>query len=258
VLRYARELDQRGDTASAIHFYREGLRLDANNHQAAMRLAQLESQSGATVESQTIPSSSAPYWTAASPVTKSPRQRIDSGLERVEGCTVVIVPVGDVSGNLLDTVGYVIHNELNLPVCISPDPVPIPPYTRKRGLATEPQWDVDSLIRAFTNATPVLPRAPIKFLLITTADIYIQDANYVFSSSGRWGAVLSSARFAAPDGDFFVLQQRTAKQALCAVLKSFDIPASTDRDCVTSYVRDLQEFDAKGNRPDAGTMKLFQ
>ena len=258
VLRYARELDQRGDTASAIHFYREGLRLDANNHQAAMRLAQLESQSGATVESQTIPSSSAPYWTAASPVTKSPRQRIDSGLEDVEECTVVIVPVGDVPDNLLDTVGYVIHNELNLPVCISPDPVPIPPYTRKRGLATEPQWDVDSLIRAFTNATPVFPRAPVKFLLLTTADIYIQDANYVFSSSSRWGAVLSSARFAGSNGDISVLRQRTAKQALCAMLKSFDIPASTDRNCVTSYVRDLPEFDAKGNRPDAETMKLFQ
>jgi len=39
---------------------------------------------------------------------------------------------------------------------------------------------------------------------------------------------------------------------------AFAIPASTDRDCVTSYVRDLQEFDAKGNRPDAETMKLFQ
>ena len=258
VLRYARQLDQQGQSQQAIHFYREGLRLHANDRQAAARLAQLESQSGATVESQTASSSSTPYRTADKPVTKSPRQRIDSGLERVEGCTVVIVPVGNVSDYLLDTVGYVVHNELNLPVCISPDPVPLPPYTRRRGLATEPQWDVGSLIRAFTNATPVFPRAPIKFLLITPADIYIQDANYVFSSSGRWGAVLSSARFAAPDGDVSVLQQRTAKQALCAVLKSFDIPASTDRDCVTSYVSDLREFDAKGNRPDAETMKLFQ
>ena len=258
VLRYGRQLDQRGQSQQAIHFYREGLRLDANDRAAASRLAQLEGQSGVKVDNQTAPSSSVPYWTADKPVTKSPRQRIDSLLEDVDGCTVVIVPVGDISDNLLDTVGYVIHNELNLPVCISPDPVPLPPYTRKRGLATDPQWDTDSLVGAFTNATPAFPHAPIKYLLITSADIYFQDANYVFSSSGRWGALLSSARFAGPNDDDSLLRQRTAKQALCAILKSFDIPASTDRDCVTSYVRYLQEFDAKGNRPDAETMKLFQ
>jgi hypothetical protein len=55
-----------------------------------------------------------------------------------------------------------------------------------------------------------------------------------------------------------LLRQRTAKQALCALLKSFNVPASTDRDDVTSYTRSLAEFDAKGNRPNAETLKLFR
>jgi hypothetical protein len=42
------------------------------------------------------------------------------------------------------------------------------------------------------------------------------------------------------------------------LLKSFALPASSDRDCVTSYVRSLEEFDQKGNRPNAHTLALFQ
>lgn len=136
--------------------------------------------------------------------------------------------------------------------------MPLPDYTRKRGLAVAPQWDIGSLVGAFTNSVHNFPRAPIKYLLVTPVDIYIQDVNYVFSSSDNWGAVLSFARYGGPGVSDAQVRQRTAKQALGALLKSFGVPASTDRDCVTSYTRDLAEFDAKGNRPDAETMKLFQ
>jgi len=259
VLRYARELDQQGHPQEAIPYYRAGLRLDANDRAAAARLAKLEDQSGAAVvENQPSPSPSAPYWTAARPIVKQPRQPIDARLEKIESCTVVVVPIGDVPDYILDSVGYVIHNELNLPVCISPDPVPLPDYTRKRGLAAPPQWDIASLVSAFTNAPKSFPRAPVKYLLVTPVDIFMPEANYVFSSSANWGAVLSFARYGGPGVSDDQLRQRTAKQALCALLKSFGVPASTDRNCVTSYVRDLVEFDAKGNRPDAESMKLFQ
>lgn len=261
VLRYARKLDQRGETQQAVHFYREGLRLDANNREAHARLAILEAQmSGGTAENVAEParSTSVPYWTADKPVTKSPRRRIDSQLENVEGCTVVIVPVGEVSGDLLDTVAYVIHNELDLPVYISPDPVPLPPHSRVRGLATGPQWDFPSHFHAFTNATPIFPKAPIKYLMVTPGDIYMEDVNYAFSCSSEWVCLLSFARFGGPNGNDPLLRQRTAKQALCALIKSFNIPASPDRNCVTSYVRSLEEFDAKGDRPDADTLKQFR
>ncbi len=261
VLRYARELDQHEKSQEAIPYYRAGLRLDSNDRAAADRLARLETQSGNTVvEDHTAPSPSpsAPYWTAAKPVVKQPRHSIDAGLENVENCTVVVVPVGIVPDDILDAVGYVIHNELNLPVCISPEAVPLPDYTRKRGLAAPPQWDIPSLVSAFTNATKSFPRAPVKYLILTPVDIYMPEANYVFSSSANWGAVLSFARYGGADASDEQLRQRTAKQALCALLKSFGVPPSTDREDVTSYTRDLVEFDAKGNRPDAESMKLFQ
>ena len=261
VLRYARQLDKRGESQQAIHFYREALRLDANNRQVYARLAALEAQlSGGPVENLVKPAvlSSAPYWIADKPVTKSPRRRIDSQLESVEGCTVVIVPVGEVSDKLLDAVGYVIHNELDLPVYISTNPVPLPPHTRVRGLVTGPQWEHSSLVHAFTNATKFHPHAPIKYVLITPADIYVEGANYVFSITYNWGALVSSARFGEPNGDDFLLRQRTAKQTLCALIKSFNVPISPDRNCVTSYTHDLKEFDMKGNRPNAETLKLFR
>jgi predicted Zn-dependent protease len=261
VLRYARQLDERGETQQAARLYREALRLDANNRTAYARLAALEAQSsGGTAENPAQPAvaSSAPYWTADKPVTQSPRVRIDSGLENVEGCTVVIVAVGEVSDELLDAVGHVIRNELDLPVCISTNTVALPPHTRVRGLVTGRQWTDDSIFQAFTNTTKLFPKAPIKYVLITPVDIYHDGVNYVFSGTAEWGAVVSSARFGEPKGNGSLLRQRTAKQTLCALIKSFKVPISTDRNCVTSYTHNLDEFDAKGNRPNAETIKLFR
>lgn len=260
VLRYARELDKQGQTEQAIHFYRETLRLDANNQEAATRLSQLETpSSGATAQNQTPPSdATAPYWTIDKPVVKQPRCAIDSQLANVEGCTVVVVGIGDIPDTLLDTVGYVIHNELNLPVYISSNAVPLPPHTRVRGLATGPQWSEAAIVKSFTN-TVVFPHAPIKYLLVTTADIYMSDdENFVFSVTYGWGGLVSAARFSDANANDFLICHRVAKQSLCSLLKSFNIPQSADRNCVTCYTRNLSEFDAKGNRPDTETMELFQ
>jgi hypothetical protein len=260
VLRYARQLDQRGDSQSAIHFYREGLRLDANDRKAYARLAALESPSATNLTepvASSVAAARAPYWTDAQPVIPPPRGQIDSQLENVTSCTVVIVPVGKVSDELLDAIGHVIHHELDLPVLISTNVVPVPPHTRMRGLATGPQWDHMALVGGFTNATSYFPHAPIRYLLVTSVDIYIEDANYVVSASYPWGAVLSSFRYEMMGGGESLLRQRTAKQGLCAVLKSFNLQASPDRNDVTSYARSPEEFDAKGNRPDAETLKMF-
>lgn len=257
VLRYARQLDQQGDSGKAIHFYREALRLSVNNREVSTRLAQLEAKAPDFKQSPGE-SPAGPYWSAGQPVTKSPRQRIGSQLEAIDGWTVVIVPVGNVPSNILDAVGYAIHHELGLPVLISTDAVPLPPCTRIRGLATGPQWHQTAIYQAFTNSFTPFPRAPIKYLLVTSVDIYFEDVNYIFSSSYPWGALLSCFRFGISPADEPKLLQRTAKQGLCAVLKSFGLPQSPDQHCVTSYSRDLAEFDAKGNRPDAETLAQFR
>ena len=261
VLRYARQLDERGDSQQAIHYYQEALRLDANDHAAYARLAVLETQaSGKSLGDVTQPaiSPSAPYWTAENPVTPSPRGRIDLSLMNVEGCTVFIVPVGEVSDEILDAAGFVIHNELDLPVYISTNSVPLPPHTRVRGLVTGPQWDQAVLVQSFFDADRPFPHAPIKYVLITPVDIYLQEANYVYSATYNWGGVVSLARCGGPTGHDSRLRDRAAKQVLDALLLSFNVPKSLDRNDVTCFTMTPEEFDAKGNRPDAETLKLFR
>jgi hypothetical protein len=255
VLRYAQQLDEHGELQKAIDYYRASLRLDANNHAAYNRVAILELKlPGVEMESNSVVQATAPFWTKENPIKPSSRHEIDEQLENVEGCTIVIVPVGKVSDNLLDAVAFVIHQELGLPVFISTNTVPIPPYTRKPGLATNPQWSVTALVQSFTNAAKFVPNAPIRYVLITPVDIYVEETRYVFSASCAWGALVSSARFSEPNGD---VRERTAKQSLCALLKCFGVQQSPDRNDVTSYVRSPLEFDAKGNRPDAETLKQF-
>lgn len=261
VLRYARQLDERGELQQALRYYREAVRLDPNNRAAYLRLARLESSSfadSAGVEAKSAAPISESYWPTDEPVVSLPRRRIDPQLEDVEGCTIVIVAVGEVSNELLDAVGHAVRHELELPVYISPDPVPLPPHSRVRGLVTGRQWDQASLIQSFTNAIGCFPKAPIRYVLITPVDTYMEDANYVFSGSYAWGALVSSARFGEPNSGDSRLRQRTAKQTLCALIKSFKVPMSPDRNCVTSYTRSLEEFDAKGDRPNSETLKLFR
>jgi predicted Zn-dependent protease len=261
VIQYAHQLDEKGELEQAIHFYREGVRLDPSNRAAYARLTTLEALMAgdhAEVEDKLAVNAMAPYWTADGPLVIPPRHSINLDLENVQGCTVVVVPIGDVSNEVLNSTGFVINKELGLPTYISPDSVPLPPYTRLRGLETGPQWNVLSIVQAFTNSVKMFPAAPVKYVLITPVDIYMNDANYVFSATYPWGAIISSARFGGQNNDGLLLRRRTAKDALGALIKSFGIPASPDQNCVTSYTQNLPEFDAKGNRPNAETMELFQ
>ncbi len=198
VLRYARELEDHGNTEQAVHYFREGLRLDPSDRSAAADLARLEAQLSGNVEAahpQAAPAAFAPYWTDASPIVKPPRHAIDSSLTLVTGCTVVVVAVGEVPDDLLDAVGYAIQHELDLPVYVSPTPVPLPPPTRMRGLLTGYQWDAVGLANSFVQQTKgSFPRAPIKYVLVTTNDIYAKDVNYLYSCSFPWGGAMVSSR----------------------------------------------------------------
>jgi predicted Zn-dependent protease len=261
VMRYARELDARGETSLAIHYYREALRLDSNDANAHARLAILEAESsviGAPDSTMVSGDPLAPYWTTWQLVLPSERCVIDRNLDRVAGCTVVLVAVGQVPDRMMDAAAWVIREELKLPVCVADLVVPVPPHTRVKGLLTGRQWACDELVKALQRAVKTFPDAPVKYLLVTPVDIYTGDANYVFSGSYNFGAVVSFARYGNSKNVDDVLVQRTAKQALCALIKSFPVPTCPRRECVTSYTRSLAEFDAKGNRPCAETLAAFR
>lgn len=52
--------------------------------------------------------------------------------------------------------------------------------------------------------------------------------------------------------------ERTAKQAMAAILKAFAVPAASDPSCVTSYTNGLDQFDRKGSRPNARSSAIFK
>jgi TPR repeat protein len=49
-----------------------------------------------------------------------------------------------------------------------------------------------------------------------------------------------------------------AKQALGSLTKSFRVPTSPDTNCVTSYANGPDQFERKGNRPNAASFVLFR
>ena len=174
---------------------------------------------------------------------------MDDRLARVDGFTVVIQPVGDVPDRLIDAVAYAIQHELEMPAVISTAHLPLPAHTRQRGLLGGQQWEANAILLALNSGGLKFPDGPLRWVLVTAADIYIPESNFVSSVHSDTACVVSSARFAG-SGEIRTCE-RTAKQALGSLLKSMGVRASADRNCVTSYTRSLEEFDAKGNRPTA-------
>lgn len=263
VFDYAHELDEGGNTEKAIHYYREGLRLDPYHPDEQARLAALGYRVGGD-----WPDSNAaedaherayrPLLEEWGTFKRRPRCRIDSSLGEADRTFVVIVRIGDVDDRLPDAIGDVIYRELGLSSCIVSRAVPLPSHTRSRGLLSRQQWSLRSLVKAFVNDAQPPSSSPAMFLLVTSVDIYDSRSNYVFGASYSWGALVSSARFGDPSEEELLVARRTAKQALGSMVKVLGVPISPDTNCVTSYPRSLEEFDAKGNRPNARSLALFQ
>jgi hypothetical protein len=269
VFAHAAEVAARGESGRAIALYRKGLHLAPRDDAARRRLAALEGGPAEAVPGAGDPRPLArgvspeefahlPLWYAELPLHPIPACRIDAGLESVPRTTVVLVSLGPVPADLVAAIGHVLREELGLPACRVEDPLPLPEATRIRGIVFGRQWNTDRLIRHFAERYQPLPDAPLKYLLVTGADIYSEGSNFVFSQSSGFGALLSYARYGDPDDDWETVRQRTAKQALGALVKSFGLPPAADPNCVTSYSNGLPQFDAKGNRPSTSTFLQFR
>jgi predicted Zn-dependent protease len=262
VSRYARTLEARGDTAAAARYYQESLRLNPYQKDVLERLALLSPDSSGTPthagSGSALGSPREPYWAPGQAITPLPRCALDKSLESIGRSTIAIVRAGDIGERVIDATGDVLRRELGVPVCAVPGAMPLPPHTRVRGLMGGPQWSVVSLVRAFSDYTTPLPRAPVRYLLLTSADIYNGEANYLFAMSFPWGALVSTARFGDPVREQRLFEYRVAKQSLSSAMKAFGVPTSPDANSVTSYAQSLDEHDAKGNRPNAEARSIFQ
>ena len=271
VFAYAAELASHGEVEPAIALYRRGLHLAPRAGDARRQLAALERPLDPRAEVASEggdPRPRAhglsadqfarlPLWDSRRSPHPVPSCRIDASLESVPRTTVVLVSLGSVPPGLIEAVGDVLHEELGLPVCRVEEPVPLPDADRVRGVVFGRQWNDAALVQHFRERSQPLPEAPLKYLLLTGADIYSEGSNFVFSSSRTFGVVLSYARYGDPGADWETVRYRTAKQALGALIKSFDLPPASDPNCVTSYSNGVPQFDAKGNRPTAATFLKF-
>jgi predicted Zn-dependent protease len=181
-------------------------------------------------------------------------------MEEIDRTTIVILRAGElISDSLIDAVGDVIARELDIPVCTVPQPVPLPPYTRFRGLVDGKQWSVSSMTAAVENYIDFSLHAPLRFLVLTSVDIYNGNANYVFAASWLNGGVLvSTARFGDLVKEQRLVEYRTAKQSLSSIMKSFGVPESVDVNSVLSYAGSVEEHDRKGNHPSVEALAIFR
>ncbi|WP_025040022.1 hypothetical protein [Nitrosospira briensis] len=263
VTAHARMLDEQGSTGEAIRFYLDALHLNPYQKDVRERLAALSPEIGKNEHlSDTMFARKwdGPYWSQEHIIAPLPRCELDKRMEGIDRTTIVILRVGElISDSLVDAVGDVIARELDIPVCTVTRPIQLPPYTRIRGLVDGKQWEVSSLTTAVEDYIDFSLQAPLKFLVLTSADIYNGGANFVFAVSWINGGVLvSTARFGDPVKEQRLVEYRTAKQSLSSILKSFGVPESADANSVLSYARSIEEHDRKGNRPSAEALAIFR
>jgi hypothetical protein len=263
VTAHAHMLDEQGNLAEATRFYLGALRLNPYQDDVRERLAALSPEIGRNEHLSGATSAlkwDDPYWAQGHVITPLPRCELDKRMEEISRTTIVILRAGElISDSLIDAVGDVIARELDIPVCTVPRPIPLPPYTRFRGLVDGKQWSVSSMTVAVENYIDFSLHAPLRFLVLTSADIYNGNAHYVFAASWLNGGVLvSTARFGDPVNEQRLVEYRTAKQSLSSTLKSFGVPESADANSVLSYAGSVEEHDRKGNRPSVEALAIFR
>jgi predicted Zn-dependent protease len=260
---YAQELEAVERRSEAAQLYRQVLILQPTDELAAERLAALGGRRVPLLPIEDARFVSAwerayqPLWLPNQRPMQLPGCTVDTdGLRSLDGATIIIVPVGAVPESLMNATGNVIEREFGLSACIATRSIPLPEPGRLRGLIFGRQWRDESFVEAFQRTFEWNTIHPARFLLITGKDMYVKDTNYVISTSYPWGALLSYARF--DEGDELLLTQRTSKQALGALATTLGVPRSSDPLCVTSYTKSVDEFDAKGNRPNRETLGILR
>jgi predicted Zn-dependent protease len=254
VVTHARELVQQGETERAVELCREALRMNPSVSDGRVLLSALL---GEAEDEVTLEHLGGPYVKDGMEIPVTARCEIEDAVDGEPACTVLLLPMGDVTPQLLDHVAFVLQRETGLRTKIYRKTLPLPEATRRRGLLGGPQWEVTPLVEAMSAETSYRQvGGRLQILIVTNADIYMGDANYVFAANADWGSVVSLARI-SENADDSLLRHRATKLCYGSLLKSLGVPAAGDRRCVTSYSASLSEFDTKGNRPIPTTQRLL-
>lgn len=248
VFAYADELYGEGQLEEALRFYQQGLHLGPEHADVHLRVAEILERFGDE-------SLSRQHREMAKNMRSGKRRtvfNIDADEDSLpllpdplpRDYSIVLVPMAGTHPELIQRAGNIMEESLGKSVYLYPKTIALPEADRKRGLATPPQIKSDTLHRAFWERNAGLSHVPLQVIVITAEDIYMEGSNFVFSTSYRDGTgVVSYARFVSADGDLMI--SRLAKQLLSCTIKSMGVPQANTLDCVTAYVRSLDQFDRR-------------
>jgi predicted Zn-dependent protease len=114
------------------------------------------------------------------------------------------------------------------------------------------QWDAADLLTSLTQAVTPMAQNNVRYIGITSHDIFAQDYNYLFGWSTGNCAIVSYKRFTASfNGEIpnrTRLLRRFHFQCLASAGHVFGLPRCTDPTCPRSYPNSLEEQDAKSDQ----------
>jgi predicted Zn-dependent protease len=114
------------------------------------------------------------------------------------------------------------------------------------------QWNVDDLLKVLSEVTKPYEQENVRFVGVTSRDIYGKDTSFLFASGylNRF-MVMSYSRFTAASTHELPnrgrLLKRATNQALSSCGKVFGIDTCTDPTCPRAYPNSVAEHDAKGD-----------
>lgn len=264
---YARDLEAERRWTDAATVYQRALALDAllvAGHEGLARAHEALGDAAASAEARLAARAAADQMNsnAAGVAVEEEIGKADPlpafDWRPAERLRVCLVPIGRVPDRLLDVAGNRLARELGVEVYRWTDtPPPLPEAGRKAGLLGDPQWSPVPLYQAFLDRLRVEEergrqvRGAWQFLLVTDADLYTPDANFVFAVSFPVHGVVSFARFGDERDER--RSERLAKQMMATAIKCFGVRQAGRADCVTAYVRSVDELDRKPMQPAGPT-----
>lgn len=251
---YAEDLITENRLEDAVTVYQRGLTIDPHNRAAHAHLSKVFDRLGRQTEANHHRqiASQALRLAGVLQTSQDPIPPLEFLPERAAtNFRICLVPIGEVPDGLLDRVGAELIKRGKVPVFRSRETLALPAPDRINGVIGLPQWNAENLWRIFTISSAFSYQGPVQYLLVSSGDLYTENSNFVFGVSFLLHGEASFARFRSyPDGDLAkddLLVDRLAKQLLSCSIKSFRIPASTTLDCVTTFCRNLEEFDQKSS-----------
>ena len=262
LVEYARDLEEQRRWAEARTVYKRALELDAYDKRGHEGLSRVLVALGESKTEDAV----APLVTASDAMPSSEfaadgGQKADAlpvfdwrPAHRLQIC---LVPVGDVSDGLLDAAGSRFARVVGADVYRWAESFPLPESDRRAGLLGSVQWLPETIMNRFlakVRDEEARGRRIIgtwQFLIVTSGDLYMPDANYVFAASYPVHGMVSIARLSGDGGP--KCEERLVKQLTATAIKCFGVTPAIRPECVTAYVRSLDELDRKSSRPVEAT-----